>query len=260
MKVNDVLAQINVTIEQIMFDGVIDPYRAMHLLNLAADTLEQVARERDAALADWERFAVDGEPLCWTCKYCEDGICLSPFACDDGECWEWRGVPQDVSNDKRGLYGKYIITKSDGTPVNDRCFVLKPDKDPAAVKALRAYAATTDDEQLRNDLYAWVGVPESCDTCENNSWDMPQCRECNEQNEYKWYRRAEISNWISVKERLPKDGEYVLAYYGGFHGDIMDVLQWKDRMWLDCMMTEEPSEDITHWQPLPKPPKEEEHD
>lgn len=61
--------------------------------------------------------------------------------------------------DKKGLYGKYIITRADGTPVNDRCFVLKPDKDPAAAKALQAYAAATDDEQLRDDLYAWVGKP-----------------------------------------------------------------------------------------------------
>lgn len=58
-----------------------------------------------------------------------------------------------------GLYAKYIITKEDGTPVNDRCFVLKPDKDPAAAKALQTYAAETDDEQLRDDLYAWVGKP-----------------------------------------------------------------------------------------------------
>lgn len=59
----------------------------------------------------------------------------------------------------KGLYGKYIITKADGTPVNDRCFILKPDKDPVAVKALQTYAAATDDEQLRNDLYDWVGKP-----------------------------------------------------------------------------------------------------
>ena len=60
-------------------------------------------------------------------------------------------------NEQKGLYAKYILTKADGTPVNDRCFILKPDKDPAAVKALQAYAAATDDELLRNDLYAWVG-------------------------------------------------------------------------------------------------------
>ena len=67
-----------------------------------------------------------------------------------------------MSNTK-GLYGKYIITKSDGTPVNGRCFILKPDKDPAAVTALQAYAAVTGDEQLRDDLYAWVGKPLTID-------------------------------------------------------------------------------------------------
>ena len=34
-------------------------------------------------------------------------------------------------------------------------------------------------------------LPKPCDTCENNGWNMPQCRECNEQNEYKWFRREE---------------------------------------------------------------------
>lgn len=64
-----------------------------------------------------------------------------------------------AENDQKGLYGKYIITKVDGTTVSDRCFILKPDKDPAAVKALQAYAAATDNEYLRNDLYKWVGKP-----------------------------------------------------------------------------------------------------
>ena len=62
-------------------------------------------------------------------------------------------------DDLKGLYGKYIITKTDGTPVNDRCFILKPAKDPMAVIALQAYASATDNEQLKNDLYAWVGKP-----------------------------------------------------------------------------------------------------
>lgn len=62
-------------------------------------------------------------------------------------------------NNLNGLYDKYVVTKADGTPVYDRCFVLKPSKDPVAVKALQAYAFATDDDQLRDDLYAWVGRP-----------------------------------------------------------------------------------------------------
>lgn len=64
---------------------------------------------------------------------------------------------QPVTEKRTGLYGKYSIFRADGTPVKDRCFVLKPDKDPIAVKALQTYAAATDDEQLRNELYDWVG-------------------------------------------------------------------------------------------------------
>lgn len=63
------------------------------------------------------------------------------------------------TEESKGLYGKYRIFRANGTPVKGRCFVLKPDKDPAAVKALQAYAAATGDAQLRNDLYEWVGHP-----------------------------------------------------------------------------------------------------
>ena len=64
--------------------------------------------------------------------------------------------------------------------------------------------------------------------------------------------------WISVNDRLPEDGENVIAcdkeravceaiydkdgkfYWSGFWGDWCDVLE------------------ATHWMPLPEPPKEEE--
>ncbi len=29
-----------------------------------------------------------------------------------------------------------------------------------------------------------------CRTCYNNGWDMPQCRECNEKNGFRWYRKT----------------------------------------------------------------------
>ena len=47
-----------------------------------------------------------------------------------------------------GLYGKYTVYKNkDGSLVTD-CFILRPAKDPAAVAALRAYAAATDNAEL----------------------------------------------------------------------------------------------------------------
>lgn len=60
-----------------------------------------------------------------------------------------------------GLKVKYNVTKlEDGSTVHD-CFVLRPDKDPAAVKALQAYAAATQNKVLADDIYAWVGTPEN---------------------------------------------------------------------------------------------------
>lgn len=39
------------------------------------------------------------------------------------------------------------------------------------------------------ECWEWRGVPpKQCETCTNNGWDMPQCKECNAENGYKWYR------------------------------------------------------------------------
>ena len=60
--------------------------------------------------------------------------------------------------ERTGLYGKYTVRKnSDGSLVTD-CFVLRPGKDPAAVAALRAYAAATDNAELAVDIINWVGA------------------------------------------------------------------------------------------------------
>ena len=60
--------------------------------------------------------------------------------------------------ERAGLYGKYTVYKNkDGSLVPD-CFVLRPVKDPAAVIALRAYAAATDNAELSADIINWVGA------------------------------------------------------------------------------------------------------
>lgn len=59
---------------------------------------------------------------------------------------------------RAGLYGKYTVYKNkDGSLVTD-CFILRPAKDSAAVAALRAYAATTDNAELSADIINWVGA------------------------------------------------------------------------------------------------------
>lgn len=57
-----------------------------------------------------------------------------------------------------GLKRKFLVFKSDTGEMVENCFVLRPDKDPAAVAALRAYAAATDNDTLSADIINWVGA------------------------------------------------------------------------------------------------------
>jgi hypothetical protein len=74
-------------------------------------------------------------------------------------------------------------------------------------------------------------------------------------------RLAEIetkSEWISVDERLPEKGQEVLAYRGDFRGDMMNTYtylgtgNWEDDYGYRGSAKHE---GITHWMPLPEPPK-----
>ena len=65
-----------------------------------------------------------------------------------------------------------------------------------------------------------------------------------------------MSKWISVKDRLPKTGERVLATDGfmvgeGFRNDKNEFCRYYASSWKDVL-----GDDVTHWMPLPDPPKE----
>lgn len=67
--------------------------------------LAQAERERDAALKEWKRTKMDSEGMCWTCKHghiTDIGSCrcVSPFPCDEGEEWEWRGVFEENTKEE----------------------------------------------------------------------------------------------------------------------------------------------------------------
>lgn len=80
------------------------------------------------------------------------------------------------------LFNKYIVQKSDGSPVDPRAqyFVLRIDTDPAARHALNAYALHIfkDDPQFSGQLLAWI---EKCENASNNAsrrtglWACPHC-------------------------------------------------------------------------------------
>lgn len=73
---------------------------------------------------------------------------------------------------QKGLREKYLVFKADTGERIVNCFVLRPDKDTAAVEALRAYAKATDNKSLATDIYNWVGtdrdarMPEESETHE----------------------------------------------------------------------------------------------
>lgn len=60
--------------------------------------------------------------------------------------------------DHKGLYGKYVIQKADGSPVDPGAiyFTMRIDTDPFSAKAIRAYIEACREEQpeLARDLEA----------------------------------------------------------------------------------------------------------
>lgn len=63
-----------------------------------------------------------------------------------------------------------------------------------------------------------------------------------------------MSEWISVKDRLPKDGQLVLICTAGIKdaASFTDFYFPKYRKWALQGMTFHP----THWMPLPEPPND----
>ena len=65
-----------------------------------------------------------------------------------------------------------------------------------------------------------------------------------------------IQKWIPVSERLPEHGQIVLCY---LRFDDMRILQWDNQFywWLGYGKGDDwQKADVTHWMPLPEPPKE----
>lgn len=65
-----------------------------------------------------------------------------------------------------------------------------------------------------------------------------------------------MSEWISVKERLPEIGVSVLALdrFGNIHNRYMYRCGDGGAAWTAEHLVSR--EDVTHWMPLPEPPKE----
>lgn len=63
-----------------------------------------------------------------------------------------------------------------------------------------------------------------------------------------------MSDWISVKDRMPKDGEYVITLWSGIvqhHMYAVSDGEW----WPDCDGDPARLETFSHWMTKPEPPK-----
>ena len=61
------------------------------------------------------------------------------------------------------------------------------------------------------------------------------------------------SKWIPVTERLPKEGECVLAY--DTRDDFVALLEFSGSALYDSDYIPQGIDEVTHWMPLPQPPK-----
>lgn len=69
--------------------------------------------------------------------------------------------------------------------------------------------------------------------------------------------REKLPKWISVKERLPIDRlkKYLVAFRD-VGGSIVDMARYFPSNGWTCDNWDVPQNLITHWMPLPEPPKE----
>ena len=71
-----------------------------------------------------------------------------------------------------------------------------------------------------------------------------------------WCEIEQRSEWISVKDRLPEDDATYLVYGRNGYG-IVFAVYYGDGEWLTCDDLTNITRFVTHWMPLPMPPKEE---
>lgn len=79
-------------------------------------------------------------------------------------------------------------------------------------------------------------------------------------------------DWISVKDRLPdEDSAYIVFYHEWSNGEFLpkyddryvDILKffrglgWRLPVCVDKRCENDTNREVTHWMPLPEPPKEE---
>ena len=133
--------------------------------------------------------------------------------------------------------------------------------------------------EMLDDSYTWI-----CPKCRSNSpvviWDEEKVKGMTEEEKMAYAREAALHRaepemrpltldeinevyvvqpepgWISVKDRLPEDDATYLVYGRNGYG-IAFAIYYGDGEWLTCDDLTNITRFVTHWMPLPEPPKEE---
>lgn len=65
-----------------------------------------------------------------------------------------------------------------------------------------------------------------------------------------------MTEWISVESELPEERVDVIVYCDGCGGSFLITAKYMDGLWVDTWSGGENMECVTHWMPLPEPPKD----
>ena len=61
--------------------------------------------------------------------------------------------------------------------------------------------------------------------------------------------------WISVDDSFPQDDSDVLAYLSIGEESRICPANYANGVWFDCIFDMPVTESVTHWMPMPQPPK-----
>ena len=93
---------------------------------------------------------------------------------------------------------------------------------------------------------------------ESGSCELTSCRSCNARNiaDHLIANGVTVQEWISVTERLPEAGGYVvcIAKRNPFSRSMPMVARVEKNGWVNPM-TEQYISEVTHWMPMPELPK-----
>lgn len=87
--------------------------------------------------------------------------------------------------------------------------------------------------------------------CDKHGEYTGTCYWCENEQLHAEIDRLKRGGWVSVKERLPAVGETVLIYYR--HHDQQSIITAR---FVNGGFIGFWDADVTHWMPLPEPPKE----